>query len=230
MTAGSSRGCLALGASVGRGPAHNRRRGFPTGPRRPPSAAGEGCEVLVWPPVRWPVPSPDRWSWLDHPGDRPDEAHHLTGDRGGHDYLGFAGRRQAAVTIAEAELSLPGDLADRLGQTLEPVEQLAADPGLHAVGPGALDQDAAGMGVAGLGDAAAADTRAARVLRGHEPKVGHELAGVGETEKSPTSATTVTATIRPTPRIACTASTTGAIDQLDRSSSIWCSRRASRAS
>jgi hypothetical protein len=36
--------------------------------------------------------------------------------------------------------------------------------------------------------------------------------GLAKREKSPTSATTVTATIRPTPRIACTASTTGAID------------------
>src|SRR5919106_5615554 len=116
-------------------------------------------------PFRLPVQLPDRWSWLHHPGDRPDEAHHLTGDRRGHHYLRFAGRREAAVTVAEAQLRLPGDLADRLGQAFDPVEQLAADPGLHAVGPGALDQDPAGMGVAGLGDAAAADVRAARALR-----------------------------------------------------------------
>src|SRR5688572_22739903 len=51
--------------------------------------------------------------------------------------LGFARRREATVAVAEAELGLPGDVADRLGQALEPVEQLAADPGLHAVGPGA---------------------------------------------------------------------------------------------
>jgi hypothetical protein len=38
------------------------------------------------------------------------------------------------------------------------------------------------------------------------------------------------ATIRATPRIAYTASTTGAIDQLGRSSVIWRSRRPSRAS
>ena len=45
---------------------------------------------------------PDRWSWLDDPGDRPDEAHHLTRDRGGHDYLRLARRGQAAVALAQA--------------------------------------------------------------------------------------------------------------------------------
>jgi hypothetical protein len=188
MTAGSSRGFLALGTSVGHGSAHNRRRGFLTGPAARQPLRGNRCEVRCG-LLRLRVQLPDRCAWLHHPGDRPDEADHLARDRRGHDHLGLAGRGQAAVAVAEAQLRLPGDLADRLGQAFDPVEQLAADPGLHAVGPGALDQNAAGMGVAGLGDAAAADVRAARVFRWHQPDVGHELAGLAKREKSPTSAT-----------------------------------------
>jgi hypothetical protein len=144
---------ILLGGERRRRPAHNRRRGFPTGPRRPPDVSLRGCKVL-WVPfccAGGEVPSSDRRSWLDHPGDGLDEAHHLTGDRGDHHHLGLAGRRQAPVALAESELGLPGEVADRLGQALEPIEQFAADPRLHAVGPGTLDQDASGLGIAGLG-------------------------------------------------------------------------------
>jgi hypothetical protein len=74
----------------------------------------------------------------------------LTRDRDGHDHLGLARRRQPAVPVAQAQLRPPGDVADCLRQTFDSIERLAADPSLHAIGPGALDQHPAGMGIAGL--------------------------------------------------------------------------------
>src|SRR5688572_8593441 len=162
MTAGSSRGCLGLGASVDSGRLITGDEDSPTGPaaRQALRMRGARCAAISF--LRaW---LPDRWSWLNDPGDRPDEADHLTRDCRGHDHLGLARCGQAAVALAQAHLRPPGDVADRLRQRFDPIEQLAADPGLHAVGPGAFDQDPAGMGVAGLGDAAAADAVAARAL------------------------------------------------------------------
>jgi hypothetical protein len=73
------------------------------------------------------------------------------GDRGGHDHLGLARRCQAPVALTQAQLCPPGDVADGWRQAFDPVEQLAADPGLHSVGPGALDQDPTGSGTAAIG-------------------------------------------------------------------------------
>ena len=57
-----------------------------------------------------------------------------------------------------AEVALSRRYRERLlAEPFDPVEQLMADPRLHSVSPGALDQHASGMGVAGLGDAAASD-------------------------------------------------------------------------
>src|SRR5271154_353339 len=55
---------------------------------------------------------------------------------------------------------------------------LTTDARLHSVSPGAFDQRASGMGVAGLGDAAASDGLAARLLSRDQAEIGHELAGV----------------------------------------------------
>jgi hypothetical protein len=112
------------------------------------------CVLALRSPFACESSLPDRWSWLDDPGDRPDEADHLPRDRGGHDDLGLARRGQATIAVAQAQLRPPGDVADRLRQTFDSIEELAADPRLHAVGPGALDQHAPCVGVAGLGDAA----------------------------------------------------------------------------
>ena len=49
---------------------------------------------------------------LDLTSDRPQEAHHLAGYRGDNDGLGLACRRQPAITGAEPDLGLPGDVAN----------------------------------------------------------------------------------------------------------------------
>src|SRR5262245_813803 len=110
------------------------------------------------------------------PGDGPNEACQLAGDRGRDDSGRLAGARELAVACAQPQLRFPGDLADRPGLLLLSEPQLAAHPGREAVGPGRLDQQPAGGAVAGLGEAAAFDTCTARMLRGHRPEIGHRLA------------------------------------------------------
>jgi len=63
-----------------------------------------------------------------HAGDRPDEADHLAGDRGGDYDLGLAGCGQAPISRAQPDLRFPRDVPDHRGQRLETVVQLAADP------------------------------------------------------------------------------------------------------
>ena len=92
--------------------------------------------------------------------------------------------------------------------------------GPHAIGPGALDQYATRKRIACLGNSGAPDGASERAFAGDQAEIGHQLASIGEASKWPTSATTVTATTRATPRIAWSAAATGAIDQLGISSSI----------
>ena len=73
---------------------------------------------------------------------RPKKADHLPRDRGRHDDLGFAGRREPTIAGTEPDLRFPGDVADDLWKSLEPVVQLAADAGLHSIGPSPFDQHA----------------------------------------------------------------------------------------
>ena len=97
------------------------------------------------------------------PGDGPDEACQLTGDRRGDDLGRFAAAGTLAIASAQPQLRLPGDLADPPGLCLLPEPQLAADAGWEAVTPSGLDQQPAGGSIAGLGEAAAFDGRTARM-------------------------------------------------------------------
>src|SRR6516225_6132501 len=114
------------------------------------------------------------------PGDGPDEAGQLAGDRGGDDIGRLAAAGEFAIARAQSELRLPGDLADQLGLALLPEQQVTADPGREAVGPGRLDQQPASRVIAGFGDAAASDAGTAGMLTRHQPEIGHELARIGE--------------------------------------------------
>jgi hypothetical protein len=62
---------------------------------------------------------------------------------------GFAGGAEAAIAGAEPDLRLPGDVAHRFGQPLEPGSQGVADPGREAVGPRGLDEGPTGPAVPG---------------------------------------------------------------------------------
>ena len=89
------------------------------------------------------------------PGDGPDEAGRLAGDRGRDDVGRFAAAGKFAIARTQPQLRFPGDLADRLGLLLLPEQQFAADPGREAVGPGRFDQQPTGGTISGLGEAAA---------------------------------------------------------------------------
>ena len=115
---------------------------------------------------------------MNRAGDRPDEAHHLACDGDIHDVNGFAAREQPAISGAEPDLRFPPDVANDFWQRFDPVDLVTANPRLHSVSPGAFDQRAPGMGVAGLGDAAAPDGLATRSLAWDQAEIGHELARV----------------------------------------------------
>jgi hypothetical protein len=117
------------------------------------------------------------------PGDCPNKAGQLAGDRGSDDIGRLAGAGELAVAGTEPKLRLPGDLTDRSGLRLLPQLQLAADLGRETVTPGRLDQQPAGRAIAGLGEAAAFDARTARMLGWHQPEIGHQLARVGKTRE-----------------------------------------------
>ena len=87
-------------------------------------------------------------------GDRPGEGRHFPGDGHG-DHVGmlaFGG--QPPVPLAEPDLCLPTDVLDGLGDVLKPELQVSADLRRVSVGPGAFDEDTAGMAVTGFVDAA----------------------------------------------------------------------------
>jgi len=92
----------------------------------------------------------------------------------------FAVRDEGPEASAQAELGLPADVLDRLGEAFDPFLNVLGDLGGEAVGPGSLDEGAAGAGVAGLGDAALVASGAAGVLGGDQPDEGGELARVVE--------------------------------------------------
>src|SRR6516225_1311314 len=105
---------------------------------------------------------------------------HEPGDGRGDDIGRLAAAGEFAIARAQSELRLPGDLADQLGLALLPEQQVTADPGREAVGPGRLDQQPASRVIAGFGDAAASDAGTAGMLTRHQPEIGHELARIGE--------------------------------------------------
>ena len=104
------------------------------------------------------------------PGDGPDEARQLAGDRGGDDIGRLAGAGEPAIARAQPHLPLPGDIADGPRLALLPQQQFAADPCREAVTPGGLNQEPAGGAVAGLGETAALDARSTRSSDGTSPR------------------------------------------------------------
>src|SRR5262245_3859188 len=149
----------------------------------PPRNAVEGCAI----PGPRPFPSPAVLSFVSDSrvewhlaGDGPHEGRHLASDGGDDDVGVFAAGDQSAEAAAETDLGLPGDVADGLGQTLEALLDVWRDLGGEAIGPGALDENATGVSVAGLGDAAETATLAGGVHAGDESEEAGELTGVVE--------------------------------------------------
>src|SRR6516165_10513730 len=166
MTVDASRSCLGLGTCVGSATRQIVDARVPLAVTAPPAVPGGGVSGgLLAPPcdaITGLLRSARRWRHA--PGDRPEEAYQLTGDRGSDDIGRLAAASELAIASAQPQLRLQGDLADRPGLLLLSEPQLTAHSGWEAVGPGRLDQQPASRAVAGLGKAAAFDARTARML------------------------------------------------------------------
>src|SRR5262249_4172088 len=103
-------------------------------------------------------------SWLNLPylsglrydgdlsGNSPHEPSQLTGNGHGHNIGVFASCHEAPVTVTQPHLSFPTDVLDGFGLCFESQLQMSAALRGRAIGPGACDEHAAGMGVACLGN------------------------------------------------------------------------------
>src|SRR5271169_5691501 len=118
MTVDASRSCLGLATCVGGdGPADSGCEGSPDRGRASGAARKWVAKSIAGAP---PLPVITRFLgsaclYCDLAGDGPDKAGEFAGDCGGDDIGGFAGPGEFAIARAQPHLSLPGDVADRLG-------------------------------------------------------------------------------------------------------------------
>jgi hypothetical protein len=107
-------------------------------------------------------------------GHGPQAASQFAG-HGDRDHIGmFASCDEASVVSTEPPLRLPPDGLDDLRLVFESQWQMAPDLGGITIRPGAFDQDATGLGVAGLGDRSLATVLPAGMLRGNQAQKLHE--------------------------------------------------------
>ena len=92
----------------------------------------------------------------------------------------LAPRDEAPVALAQADLGLPSEILEGLGQLVDARLDVRGDFGRMAIRPGRFDQDAACAPVAGFRDPALATCRPARIFRRDQADKGGELAGIVE--------------------------------------------------
>ena len=112
--------------------------------------------------------------------DRPHEGEQFASDGGDDDVGMLAARAQTPEALAQSHLGLPCDVLNDLRESFETFANGFGDLGGMTVSPGPLDEDAAGVGVAGLGDGAETAGRAAGVFGRNEADKGGELPWVVE--------------------------------------------------
>src|SRR6516164_1304668 len=108
-------------------------------------------------------------SRADRLGDCPDETDELASHRRNGDVLELASLEQRSITLIEAGLRFPGDLANRLRHRLDLDLFALAQARRKLVTPGTLDQHASHPPIAGLGDRT---TLTGGVLGRHNPNIG----------------------------------------------------------
>ena len=137
MTVDASRSCLGLATSIGSAIRQIVFARVLLTAAAPPALPGSSVSGGSLAP---PSDAITRFFRSPHrrrhaPGDGPDEAGQLAGDRGRDDVGRFAAAGKFAIARTQPQLRLPGDLADRLGLLLLPKQQFAADPGREAIEP-----------------------------------------------------------------------------------------------
>src|SRR6516225_6513486 len=158
----------------------------------------------------------------DRLGDCPDETDELTSHRRNGDVLELAPPEQRSVTLIEAGLRLPGNLANRLRHRLDLDLFVFAQPRRKLITPGTLDQHASHPPIAGLGDRTTLDLVTGGVLGRHDPDIGHQLTGCPKPREVADFAT------MSRPRIAISAITSLQSDQSGIAARIAASSRSSR--
>jgi len=92
----------------------------------------------------------------------------------------LAPRGESTEAFAETDLGFPGDVLDGRGEPLEAFSDERGNFSGIAVGPGAFDEGAAGVAVAGFGDGSLAAGVSGGIFAGNEAEKSGELAGVIE--------------------------------------------------
>src|SRR5262249_13036212 len=95
--------------------------GRPLPRRRPRTQSRIGCGPLA--PCRGQFDAFDLGGRRDLASDRPQKGRDLAGDGGDHDGQFLARGTEPAIARTQPDLRLPGDVANRLWQTLEPRAQ-----------------------------------------------------------------------------------------------------------
>jgi len=91
-------------------------------------------------------------SYGDLSGNSPQESRPLTGHGHGHHIGVLASCHEAPVTVTQPHVRFPTDVLEDLGWCFESQWHMSADLRGIALGPGAFDEHAAGMGVACCGN------------------------------------------------------------------------------
>src|ERR1700738_1318684 len=140
MTAGASRSCLGLGTSVGSAIRQIVDARVLLTATVPPTLPGRSVSDGSQAPPVDVITRFLRSAWCEPhlPSDGPDETGQLAGDRGGGNMGRLAGAGEPAITRAQPDLPLPGDVTDGPRLVLLPQQQLAAEPSREAVPPGSL--------------------------------------------------------------------------------------------
>jgi hypothetical protein len=107
----------------------------------------------------------------------PHKRDQLTGNGHAHRVGVFPSGDQTSIALAQPDLGLPADVLDGLGLSLESEGPMSPHLSWIPVRPGAFDQGATGMGVAGLGDGALAAALARGRFRGDQPPKFHAFSG-----------------------------------------------------
>src|SRR5258706_16406166 len=112
----------------------------------------------------------------DLSGDIPDKTDQLPGD-GDADLVQMQlPCAQTPIALAQPALGTPGNITHGRGLSLLTPLKRESNPCREAIVPGRFDQDTTGVTVAGLGDLTESACLAARVLRGHQSQIPHQLA------------------------------------------------------
>lgn len=112
--------------------------------------------------------------------DGPDEPRQFARDRGGYSSGGLSGSAELSIPAAQPHLRFPGRITDRFWQAFLLEQLFPADPCRKPVTPCGLDKHTPGGAVTCFRYTALTPGSTARMLRGNQAEIRHELARVAK--------------------------------------------------